>query len=190
VAGCVLAVWGIPASGLFKGGQVVAAIFLWLGVGLLMGALQWSVLRRLVSGLDGWIVVSTAGWVAGLGSLSGIFGLSVGLLGEESGGGLAVGAVAAGAVLGAAQWLVLRRCFPWAGWWIPASTLGTAACVLLFVTLSRGADAGLVGLSGIAASGAAGGAAYGLITGGALVRLLRRRRIGYTISGPARPPGG
>ena len=49
-----------------------------------------------------------------------------------------------------------------------------AGCVLLFLALSRGADARLTGLTGLAESGAASGAAYGLITGGVLVRLLQR----------------
>jgi hypothetical protein len=36
----------------------------------------------------------------------------------------APGSVAAGAVIGAAQWLALRRRLHFAGWWIPASALG------------------------------------------------------------------
>jgi hypothetical protein len=162
------AVWGLaPVAS--RAGEL-AAVPLFGVAGALAGALQGLVLRRRVRGLRGWVVASAAGLAAGVAVLAVLFGLSVGLLGEESGAGLAVGAAAGGAVAGAAQWLVLRRRVPRAGWWVPASAAGMAACVVLFLGVTRGADAGLAGIAG---GGAAGGAAYGLITGGALVWLLR-----------------
>jgi len=69
-----------------------------------------------------------------------------------------------GAVVGIAQWFVLRRQVSRAGWWVLASIVG-------FVVASTVQFA--VAVSLVAASVVVG-AVYGAITGGVLVWLLRQ----------------
>jgi len=64
-----------------------------------------------------------------------------------------------GAWMGILQWLVLKRHFPHAGWWILASVGGWVAGIPVGT---------MVGWNGL-------GAVYGAITGGTLVLLLRHR---------------
>jgi hypothetical protein len=63
-----------------------------------------------------------------------------------------------GTVVGVLQWLVLRRQVARAGWWVLASTVGWVVGMPL----------------GDSVGGPALGAAYGAITGTALVLLLRQ----------------
>ena len=120
-----------------------------------------------------WVLASTVGlpvgFVVGLAVLE-----AVGLTGGShfSGGAVALvlfGAVA-GASVGIAQWLVLRRHVPGAGWWVLTSTVGSAAAVAVTFTVIGGAEEAV----GFAGGGAVGGALYGAITGGVLVWLLRQ----------------
>ena len=70
---------------------------------------------------------------------------------------------------GMAQWLILRRRFPQAGWWIGANVLGWAAGWSL-ITAAEGSD---VSVAMIYALGAAGAALVGIVTGIALIGLVR-----------------
>jgi hypothetical protein len=74
--------------------------------------------------------------------------------------------VLAGLGPGVAQWLVLRRVLPGAGWWIPASAVAVALLFLCGVFL------GGEGREWLAAG--AGGLAYATATGVALAALLGR----------------
>ena len=71
---------------------------------------------------------------------------------------------------GIAQWLVLRRHVPGAGWWVLASIVGVAVSVAVISTVTAGVEEA----GGIAGGGAVGGAVYGALTGGVLVWLLRQ----------------
>ena len=78
-------------------------------------------------------------------------------------------------VLGVLQWLVLRARVAGAGWWVLANTLGLIVVppVVGFVTWATGApvDSAVGGLLRWLAFGAA----YGAVTGTALLWLLRQR---------------
>jgi len=78
--------------------------------GVAVSALQALVLYRLIPKAWQWIVFSLIGWFVGLGL---VLALPPGL-------GFVSGAVI-GATTGIAQWVLLRRQFRWAGWWIAVS---------------------------------------------------------------------
>jgi len=85
-----------------------------------------------------------------------------------------------GAILGAAQWLALRRHVPKAGWWIPANALAwMLGMVVVFLGTSfipaEGitAPVALILLLFVVAAGAVVGAVHGLV----LIWLLHQRRL-------------
>ena len=94
-----------------------------IGIGLVTGTLQWFILRELVLQAGWWILASALGWAGGL-------VLIVLVLPPEAG---VLGAILVGAIIGAAQWLVLRRWVYGAGWWVPISALGWAAGLMGFL---------------------------------------------------------
>lgn len=87
--------------------------------------------------------------------------------------------IALGALLGAAQWTVLRNHVPRAGWWIPANAVAWAiGMALVFAGMSFIPDSGVVTpgivvalLVSIVLAGTAVGAIHGL----ALIWLVRER---------------
>lgn len=84
-----------------------------------------------------------------------------------------VGAGVVGVVVGAAQWLLLRRLLPWhAGWWLAASGAGWLAAFLVVEKLN--AYLSLRDVAGLTISFAADGLVYGLLTGAVLAWLVRR----------------
>jgi hypothetical protein len=139
--------------------------FLFLGIvpGIGVGVLQWLVLRRRVSGAGWWVLASAA---AGYGILAGFIGYSESL----SFGALLrfTGVVAlGGAVTGILQWLVLRGKVSRAGWWVLASTVGWALGMTVTRAIPWGVDDVILPL-------VVTGAVLGVVTGGALVWLLRQ----------------
>jgi len=116
-----------------------------LGIGLSVGLLQWVHLRPLVRHSAWWIAATGLGWMLALG-----FVRLVGLDDIELRGALI------GTVLGIGQWLVLRRTFGQASWWIVVSALTWTVAQTLGVFLV--------------------GAIVGAVTGVALVLLPRHRR--------------
>jgi hypothetical protein len=114
---------------------VLPAEFALVVTGLVIGGLQWVVLRQRVPQTGWWVLASTAGWTGGWA----IVNVSV-----RPEFGFLTGAVL-GAAMGIAQWLFLRRHFYQAGWWILVSVLGwTAGLTLLTGPLLVGAVAGAV----------------------------------------------
>ena len=156
---------------------------------------QWLVLRRYIRHIGWWLPVSVWGWLI----VIFIFRVGVGdwIFAMVPGGELEVGGVPVNmqvfwasvlvrlpewAVIGVGQWLVLRRHFQPASWWVLASAAGGA--VKGGVELVIGTVAG--GLPGAIA----GSLGYGAVTGVALVwllkpriqeRQLRRRRLSLTL---------
>jgi hypothetical protein len=127
----------------------------YLGVavgGILVGVLQWLVLRRFIARAGRWVLTSL-----GAAAVVGVVIFGVGLLNEEVGWLVGVGVF--GTVVGVLQWAVLRREVPWAGWWIVVSTVGWV------VGLPLGDTLGPPGLGG----------AYGVLTATTLVWLLREK---------------
>ncbi len=134
----------------------ILAGYLGLAVGgIVMGVLQWLVLRRHVT-RAGWWVLASIGAVAVVGGV--VFG--VGMVNPDL--GWLGGASIFGTVVGVLQWMVLRGQVRRAGWWVLVST------VAWVVGMPLGDMAGPPGL----------GAAYGAITATALVLLLRQRPPG------------
>jgi hypothetical protein len=135
-----------------------------LVIGTAIGVAQWLVLRRSISPVGWWIVASVVGFGAGK-------AVSEWLLpGTTTTVGYVLSGAVIGAVVGVAQGLVLGRSLRSALWWVPASAVawgvGWSA-----IGLAENAT----GWSTIAPYlvSAAGAIAAGIITGIALISLLR-----------------
>lgn len=126
--------------------------------GLIVGVAQWLVLWRYIPQAGWWVPASAFGWVLGFlvcGSIIVHFAPLVVLIPVVH------------AVLGVAQWLVLRRHTQYAGWWVLASAISG----VVLQAVASPATAYHVG--GRALSYGAGWAASGAVTGIMLVWLLR-----------------
>ena len=185
VAGVVLGILSLLTltTGLALAGTSTVLVGLIGGAGLGggIGIAQWLVLRRHIASAGWWVLVSIVGGMIGvaLGLVleDALRPLISTLLGEaiqsRSSGPrvslsdtVAVGAAGAvvGAVLGSAQWLVLRRHVRSAARWIVASCLGWMAGLSL--------SAGTVDVLGIPLSLLAIGVVSGAATGSLLASLL------------------
>ena len=115
-----------------------------------------------------WVLAGTVAWAVG------------GLLGRALGPGHILGYVyvtltLGGILLGALQWLVLRRQIPRAGWWVLRERVARAGWWVLASTLGWVAGEVLDEIVGVDMSWALFGAVYGAVTGPVLVWLLRHR---------------
>ena len=103
--------------------------------GLVIGLLQWVVLRQRLPHPGWWILASAVGWAGGWTVVITLAPPGFGIL----------TATVLGAAMGTTQWLFLRGHFHRAGWWIVISALGwTAGLALLTGPLLVGAVAGAV----------------------------------------------
>jgi hypothetical protein len=146
------------------------------GVGAsLPGFLHYFILRDWFPRAAWWILAS------GAGSISGFILLGWGLAVADTGTGivheyvlpnLAFGG--AGAVVGTMQWLVFRRWFSRAGWWVAASTMSWLGATYVYALSTRGNDVN-VPLGGILS-----GAVSGAITGLVLILLWRNTPANQT----------
>ncbi|MEW6750864.1 MAG: carboxypeptidase-like regulatory domain-containing protein [Candidatus Latescibacterota bacterium] len=143
-----------------------------LGVGATVGLAQAAVLRRASWAFRtrGWTLASGAGWLGGeflAMVLTGAPGRLLRPLGRWP--ELLLGALVAGLVVGAVQWLVLRHEVPRAGWWPVAGAVGSLGSALVlgpFVgRIPAPMTAGAVGL------GAGVMAVAGAVTGVGLLWL-------------------
>jgi MFS family permease len=168
-------VWGTlsPIFDFYYGLSVVSeALMFAVGgavCGGLLGIIQRRVLQRQTSQFSWWVEASTVG-----GAVSGAVGGAVALVVDEA-QILAMVPAVGGALVGIAQWLVLRRQVDQAGYWVLASTVGWAmgGAVALVLGGMRGWDLILVILL-LPVGGMVATAWYGAITGGVLVWLLRQ----------------
>lgn len=118
-----------------------------------LGLIQWLILRQHMPQAWRWVLASLVGWLAIA---------FVAFDASESLIFLGLPFVVGGAVLGTAQWLVLRQAFAKAGWWLLATIMGLViGWHVVWVT-----GFGLVSLI-------IGGAVYAVITGLVIVWLLR-----------------
>lgn len=102
------------------------------GVGA--SALQWPILYGRIPKAWRWVVASASAWIAG--SILLLITLPADL-------GFLMGGAILGAVLGVAQWLILRHEVRWAGWWIVMSIIAwITGLTLIPGILSTGALAG------------------------------------------------
>ncbi len=165
-------------------------ILLLVGVlqGLILGFSQWLVLRHYIHNASRWILVTTIGaffaWLIGLiASMAIAFALVLeGLRATALLGGLALLGAGIGAILGLAQWLVLREYvrarIRQVGWWMAANALAWSLGLLVaFIGVGMLKSNGFsIKMSLIsAATGSVMGTVIGVITGIALVWLLKPR---------------
>jgi hypothetical protein len=134
----------VTALGWVLGGVLLPELAL-VAAGLMIGTLQWVVLRQRIPQTAWWILASVVGWAGGWAIVIALVPPEVGFL---------TGTVL-GAAMGTLQWLFLRQHFHQAGWWIVISALAWTF--------------GLTGLTGQLLVGAVVGA----VTGIALELLLR-----------------
>ncbi len=118
--------------------RFVAGLYAGLAVLLagltLLGVAQWLLLRRVFVRLRWWWAVLTVG----AGVIGGGCVLYVAWAqdyGRSLGNDMALYALIF-AIIGAAQWLELRRAAPQAGWWIIASVLGDVALWLTYAAVA------------------------------------------------------
>jgi hypothetical protein len=124
----------VTALGWVLGGVLLPGLAL-VTAGLVIGVLQWVVLRGRLPEAGWWILASTVGWAGG-------WAIVITQVPPEL--GFLTGAVL-GAAMGTTQWLYLRLHFHRAAWWLPVSTLGwIAGLTLLTGPLLVGAVAGAV----------------------------------------------
>jgi hypothetical protein len=126
------------------GPAIISVSFIsWLLWGLSLAFMQWLVLRRWLPRARGWLVATTVGaitYLAFLGLATDVgtatSRLLANILNVIWGGlpdvwlGIASGALL-GATIGFTQWIVLRRRFLRAGWWILACAAGWTVAALL-----------------------------------------------------------
>ena len=160
-------------------GLTIAGALVGIGGGIVVGALQWLVLERRLERSGSWIVACTVGGaIAGalLMAASGI--ANVDWIVDEA--VLIAGVWLVGGMVAAIlQWHVLRRQLTGAGWWLVTSTSGWAIGVA--VALLGGVSGGVDEIM-LAVVWTAGGIVSGVITGAALVWLLRQRVAVQSVS--------
>lgn len=132
-------------DGVFWRGWIVANGIGWaIGLplfGLLMiivGVAQWLLLRRHLPQSGYWLVATTGGWLAAY-LLLGSWAVTD-PLGYPPGANLLLFGLA-GALVGTAQWLALRRSSYQSWWWIAASAIGGAFCLPAYQLVWEGAIA-------------------------------------------------
>ncbi|MGB3681098.1 MAG: hypothetical protein WA990_01290 [Rubrobacteraceae bacterium] len=182
-----LLAWGGASLGFPFGGVValslagpmddaVSAALGGLLAGAVVGAAQWFVVR-LYLGIDlTWIVATASGLALGntLGAILAGFGEGIGDL-------LLIGAVA-GAVVGAAQWSMLRERLRYAGLWVLA--LAVAWPLGWTSTWFIGADISL----GYPVFGADGALVFAAVSGAVLLAMIRKLSLTPTAVAQAKNP--
>lgn len=124
--------WGWLLGGLILPGVTMII------AGVLVGAFQWLVLQGRLAHAWRWIVATSAGWIIG-------YLITLLMLPQEF---EFLQGMIIGLTTGIAQWMILRREFHWAGWWIIFSTMGwiTGLTLLQGVLLSGTMSGALSGL--------------------------------------------
>jgi hypothetical protein len=153
----------------------------------MVGLLQWLVLQRCAQGLKwwSWVLATVLGQFAAtllvtlavVGSL--LSGFVEGIARHVEGRMLQLLAkLVSGALLGGtkgfAQWLVLRRYFPGAAWWISATILAESLAAAMSLPVYGGAT--IPGPVALATAQMLAGLIVGSITGMMLVWLSRQPR--------------
>lgn len=140
------------------------------------GFMQWLILRRQIAGAGWWVVASTLGFaIAPIAAIAGVMAVSqvMSLDGNSMAAPILLG-VLSGVMSAIFPWLILRRQFAQAGWWIPAHLLGSLlGGPLGIVTFHALSAIGYYDFSW-AGAGAMFGAGLGAVTGITLVWFLRQ----------------
>jgi hypothetical protein len=107
--------------------------------GLLTGILQYTLLRRYVPKMGGWVLATMAGCLLGFFTMTILLRIFESAFLTLWNGALAFATI--GGAIGLSQWVLLRRRIPKAGWWILASMLGWGLAVLGRLTAVRNSSA-------------------------------------------------
>lgn len=162
------------AVGAAMGNMVTDLIFTAL-FGVAGGFTQWLVLRHRILGAGWWVLASTLGFaIAPIVAITGLMAVSqiMSLDGNPLVAPILLG-VLSGVLSAIFPWLILRRQFAQAGWWIPAHLLGSLLGGAMGIVTFHGVN--LIGFYQFdwAAAGAMFGAGLGAVTGITLDWLLR-----------------
>ncbi len=126
--------------------------------GLIMGLMQWFVLRTVGDSFRVWILATGTGWLVGYMVAVLLFAISPAQSSTLI--GLLILLLAIGFFSGFGQWVILRNHFSSTDWWILATTVAT-----------------IVGWAGLLVGGICGGsltwASAGAITGYVLMRITQ-----------------
>ena len=157
-------------------GNVVTDLIFTALFGAVGGFMQWLVLRRRIAGAGWWVLASTLGFaIAPIVAITGLMAVSqiMSLDGNPMAAPILLG-VLSGVLSAIFPWLILRRQFAQAGWWIPAHLLGSLLGGALGIVTFHGVN--LIGFYQFdwAAAGAMFGAGLGAVTGITLVWFLRQ----------------
>lgn len=108
----------LPGVNEFSGILMLAVSLMvnWSFIGVPVTGLQWLILKHRVIWADYWFA-SVGGWTLG-GGLSGIWLGATLLLSYQSKDLLQINKVIIGIIIGFSQWLILRKYYFRAGWWI------------------------------------------------------------------------
>jgi hypothetical protein len=170
----------LGAAGASDALLVTALVLAGLLEGAAIGTAQAYVLRRVLPALPPlrWVLATALGaalaWLAGMGGVALV----------QAAGPVAWWVVAPGMVvgllaMGTLQWWVLRRHVPHSGRWVPVTSgawlLGVMIPVAALSLTPNAWPPAAFAVVGVVAA-VAMGATVGLLTGGTLVRLLRRAR--------------
>ena len=163
------------AVGAAMGNAVTDLIFTAL-FGVAGGFTQWLVLRHHILGAGWWVLASTLGFaIAPVVAITGLMAVSqiMSLDGNPLVAPILLG-VLSGVLSAIFPWLILRRQFAQAGWWIPAHLLGSLLGGAMGIVTFHGVN--LIGFYQFdwAAAGAMFGAGLGAVTGITLVWFLRQ----------------
>lgn len=163
------------AVGAAMGNAVTDLIFTAL-FGVAGGFTQWLVLRHRILGAGWWVLASTLGFaIAPIVAITGLMAVSqiMSLDGNPLVAPILLG-VLSGVLSAIFPWLILRRQFAQAGWWIPAHLLGSLLGGAMGIVTFHGVN--LIGFYQFdwAAAGAMFGAGLGAVTGITLVWFLRQ----------------
>jgi hypothetical protein len=96
-------------------------------IGLLIGLVQYGILRPYLPRIGGWILVTAVGWPIGLFLIA----ISYRLKWIYPTRYFDVVFFLMGLSIGVAQWLLLRQRLPRAGWWIAANLVGWGLVALI-----------------------------------------------------------
>jgi hypothetical protein len=100
-------------------------------LGLVVGCLQYLLLRRHLPRMGWWIVATMVGWLLPFAVLRLGFATLSAALDANSMWSVAGVIVLIGGCIGLAQWLVLRQRVRHAAWWVPANVLGWGMAILV-----------------------------------------------------------
>jgi hypothetical protein len=162
-----------PLADLFNLG--VARVIVPLLAGVLIGLLQWLLLRPFLTSAADWIISAGFGWMAG-------YALGLLVIRSLAGGMLeaVIGYIVFGVIVSALQWPVLRREIPSLLPWLIANVIGWTAAFLVgqFAGSQLYLASGLAPEITAAIIAGISGLVAGAITGLAFIWIVRQPEAG------------